>query len=166
MGNIFDDWNGVGKSEPAPDPMPQYVPAGRQLPQGPVAQPTEYYQPRTLQERYAMFADNGRVPYSYYAAGVPTKSGELDIMRAAMPENFTRVNPPPPEPPQGQTPGGAAPGNNIPTDFFSLFLGGLPTGFRSSPDGRLRTYVTPTGYGLSGGDFAGNIVGNLKRRGE
>ena len=130
MGNILDDWFGP-KDDPEPTPAPkdpvmQYVPAGQQLPQGPVSQATEYYQPRTPEERYAMFSE-GRVPYSYYAAGIPTKEGELDIMRQAMPENFSRVDPPPPSPaPEPPSGGGGYQGTGSSLgDFFSMFLGGL-----------------------------------------
>lgn len=88
------------------------------------------YTPPSLQDVYAQFRETGRVPYSYYGAGLPTRDGEADRVRASYPGAFSN----PAQPGSGQ-PGGLEGIKNLranmPADAMQQLIAamkGRPTG--------------------------------------
>lgn len=42
-----------------------------------------------IQSLYSIFKDTGKVPYSYYGQGAPTRASELELLKQAYPSAFS-----------------------------------------------------------------------------
>lgn len=75
MGDIFD----------RPDPEPR-----QETPKA----PDMVYTAPDMRDVYKQWRDTGRVPYSYYGAGAPTRDGELEAVKSSYPGAFSQVTAP------------------------------------------------------------------------